>query len=74
MDREFEDAGLVIECKLDAVAVVGVDIEVEDTTALLEEILDRDDDIIDVAESGCVVAAGMVESPGRAEDEIDVRL
>ena len=74
VEGDVENTGLIVECELDAVSVVGIDIEVQDAEALLEKIPDRDHDVVEVAESGGVVAARVVKSAGRAEDEIDVRL
>ena len=74
VEGNVENAGLVVEGELDAVAVVGVDIEVDDAASLLEKILDSDDNIIEVAEPGCVIRAGMMEAARGTEDKIDIRL
>jgi hypothetical protein len=74
MEGDVEYAGLVIEGKLDAIPMMGIDIEVKNAAVLLEEILDGDDDIIQVTESGGVIGTAMVEAAGRTEDEAHVLL
>ena len=74
MEGYLEDAAFVIEGELDAVAVVRIDIEVKDTASLLEEILDGYDNVVEVAESGGIIGAAMVEAACGTEDEVDVRL
>jgi hypothetical protein len=41
-----------IECLLDAVSVVDVDVDVEDSFVIPEELEDAEDDVVDVAEPG----------------------
>ena len=73
MQGYLEDAALFVESELDAVAVVRIDIEVKDAASLLEKILDGDDDVVEVAESGGVIGAAVVEAARGTEDEVDVR-
>jgi hypothetical protein len=71
---DVKNARLIIESELDAISMVGVDIEIKYASVLLEEILDGDDDIVQVTESRGVVGAAMVEAAGRTEDEVYVLL
>ena len=74
MKRDVKDAGIIIEGELDAVSMMGIYIELKDTLVLLKKIFNGDGNIVEITETGSIVGAAMMETPGRAEDEVYVRL
>ena len=67
MKRNGEDSGVLIECPLDAVAMVGIDIDIHHSLALIQEMANDQHRIIDIAEPGGPVCQGMVQPAGHVE-------
>jgi hypothetical protein len=70
MHGEGEDVGAVIEGFLDAVAVVGVEVEEGDPRVFFQESETAKDRVVDVAESGGFAGEGVVEAAGEIESDI----
>ena len=65
MEADRQHARVVPEDRLDAVAVVDVDVDVRHPLrALVEEVLDADRDVVVDAEAGGLVAHRVVQAPG----------
>lgn len=64
VEGEGHDAVGGPEGLLDAVAVVDVDVDVEDARVVAEELQDGEDDVVDVAEAGCFGLFGVVQAAG----------
>lgn len=64
VEGDGEDAVCGPEGLLDAVAVVYVDVDVHDAWVVAEELEDTEDDIVDVAETGCFCLFGVVQAAG----------
>ena len=64
VEREGHDAVGGPEGLLDAVAVVDVDVDVEDARVVAEELQDGEYDVVDVAEAGCFGLFGVVQAAG----------
>jgi hypothetical protein len=58
------DAVGSVECLLDAVAVVDVDVDVEHARVRAEELEDRQDDVVDVAEARGLALFRVVQPAG----------
>lgn len=54
----------------DAVAVMNVDVDVEDARVVAEELQNGEDDIIDVAEAGCHALFGVMETTGPVDGDV----
>ena len=65
--RDGEDVGGVVEGELDAVAVVGVDVDVADPEAVRPQGLDRQHRVVEVAEAGGAARHRVVE-PARERE------
>jgi hypothetical protein len=68
--REGEDAVGGFKGLFDAVAVVHVNVDVEDALVLGEEELDGNDDVVDVAEAGCEVLLRMMQTAGPVDGDV----
>ena len=61
MDAECEHPRVIVECVLDAVAVMGIDIQVDDALqTLIEPCQNGENRIIDVAKSRSAIRAAMM--------------
>src|SRR3546814_20786389 len=68
VDRQGEDARVVVKGVLHAVAVVGVDVEVEDVPkAAIEEGENGEHRVVEIAETARAVGAAVMGAAGRAE-------
>ena len=70
VEGESHDAVGGPECFFYTVAVVDVDVDIEDAGVVAEELEDGEDDIVDVAEAGCLVFLCVVEPPGPVDRNI----
>src|SRR3546814_8138040 len=69
VDRQGEDARVVVKGVLHAVAVVGVDVEVEDVPkAAIEEGENGEHRVVEIAETARAVGAAVMGAAGRAVD------
>jgi hypothetical protein len=59
-----------VESLLDAVSVVDVDVDVEHALVRLEELEDREDDVVDVAKARGFVLLGVVQAPRPVDDGV----
>ncbi len=64
MERASQDAIGGVESFFDAVAVVTVYIDVENSREGTEKFEDAEDYVVDVAETGCFAFFGVVEASG----------
>lgn len=62
MKRASEDAVSGVEGFFDAIAVVDIDVNVEDTLVVAEEFYDRENDVVDIAETGSFSLFSVVET------------
>ncbi len=74
MQRNVENTGLIIESKLDTISMMGIYIEVKDAVVLLKKILNGDDNIVKITETGGIVGTSMMKAAGRTENEVYVGL
>ena len=72
VQTESHDAVGAVEGLLDAVAVVDVDVDVQDAGVDLEQLEDGQDNVIDVAEAGGLGLLGVMESPGPVDGDVGV--
>lgn len=70
MEGAGHDAVGGVEGFFDAVAVVAVDVNVEDAGVGAEELEDAEDDVVDVAEAGGFVLFGVVEAAGPVDGDV----
>ena len=70
VEADGHDAVGGVEGLLDAVAVVDVDVDVEDALVLLEELEDGQDAVVDVAKAGGLGLLGVMESAGPVDDDV----
>ena len=70
VEADGHDAVGGVEGLLDAVAVVDVDVDVEDALVLLEELEDGQDAVVDVAKAGGLGLLGVMESTGPVDDDV----
>lgn len=70
VEGDGEDVTTVVEGCLCAVAVVGIDIEAEDTLIVLGEEVAGEDDVVEVAEAGGFLGHGMMEAAEEGEGDI----
>ena len=70
VEADGHDAVGGVEGLLDAVAVVDVDVDVEDALVLLEELEDGEDAVVDVAEAGGLGLLGVMETAGPVDDDV----
>ena len=59
-----------VEGLLNPVAMMNINVNVEDSIVVLEEFEDRNHDVIDEAEPTCLLFLGMVEPPGPVDTHI----
>ena len=62
MERDCHDAVGGVESFFDAVAVVDVNVDVEDTLVVLEELQDAEDNVVDVAKARGLALFGVVKA------------
>lgn len=72
VQAEGHDTVGAVEGLLDAVAVMDVDVDVQDAGVHLEELEDGQDDVIDVAEAGRLGLLGVMEAPGPVDGDVGV--
>ena len=73
VDRYSHRSVGIVEPGLDAVAVVDVDVDVEDAESLVDEVFDGDDGVVEDAEARCAVPHRVVvHSAGGDECVFDV--
>ena len=70
---ESHDAVGAVEGLLDAVAVVHVDVDVQDARVDLEQLEDGQHDVVDVAEAGRLRLLGVVQPPGPVDGHVSSR-
>jgi len=70
VEADGHDAVGGVEGLLDAVAVVDVNVDVEDALVLLEELEDGKDAVVDVAEAGGLGLLGVMETAGPVDDDV----
>ena len=70
VEGERHDAVAGPECLLDTVAVVDVDVDVEDPGVVAEELEDAEHDVVDVAEAGCFGFLGVVQAAGPVDGDL----
>ena len=74
VEGEGEDAVGEVEGLLDAVAVVDVDVDVKHARMHLEQLKDRQHDVVRVAEATRLTALGVVQAAGPVDDDIGAAL
>ena len=70
VEGEGHDAVGAVEGLFDAVAVVDVDVDVEHTRVVEEEVPDREDYVVDVAESRCGFLFRVVQAAGPVDGDV----
>ena len=70
VEADGHDAVGRVEGLLDAVAVVDVDVDVEDALVLLEELEDGQNAVVDVAEARRLGLLGVMEAAGPVDDDV----
>ena len=61
MKRNSENSGVLIECPLHPVAMMGIDVDIHDSLTLIQEMAKDQHRIIDIAEPGGPVCQGVVQ-------------
>ena len=72
MEGDGHDIAAVVEGGLDAVAVVGVDVEEEDTLTAPGETEAGEDNVVDVTEAGGFFGEGVVKTAPGSEDDVGI--
>ena len=70
VERDGQDAVIIVKSGLDTIAVVGVDVDVGHAPTFGQHAVDGDCAIAKDAKAGGKVMAGVVQSPGKAEGDI----
>ena len=70
VERGRHDAVGRVEGLLDAVAVVDVDVDVQDARVVPQELEDGEDDVVDVAEARRLALLGVVEAAGPVDGDV----
>jgi len=74
VEREGHDAVGEVEGLFDAVAVVDIDVDVQHAVVHLQQLEDRQHDVVRVAESRCLAALRVVEPSGPVDDDVGAAL
>ena len=70
VDRDSHRSFSIVEPGLDAIAVVDIDVDVEDAEALVDEMFDGDHGVVEYAEAGRAVTHGMVVHTARGDEGV----
>lgn len=54
--------------------MVNVDVDVEDAVVILEQLEDCKDNVVDVAEAGCLAPLGVVQPAGPVDGDVGVSM
>ena len=62
MKRDRQHLGVLIECPLDPVAVMGVYIQIQNTLSFVHKVIDGQDRVVDIAKARGMSGGSMVEA------------
>jgi hypothetical protein len=63
MKRDRQHSGVLIECPLDPVAMVGIYVQIQDALSLVYKVVDDQDRVVDIAKARGLSSASMMETP-----------